>query len=239
MPVPGFYNRQGVQVHWITGRKLMGLSDYLGRFWYSSEPMFGVIMVVCFTSLLRAYPGVADQILGTILLSALFCCIAWGLVDGIFYAWEAHYELGKKKKLQALASSEKGEGQAREMVEDSLGDTLVDLLDDRDREQIYQIVHRKVPSLDLGKVSLKDDVMTILIAFGLVVGSAIIVMIPFLLIGDVMKALVVSNTTGIILLFFMGYWREEEPAVSRKLITGGVTALVALIITLVTIALGG
>ncbi|MDD1663674.1 MAG: hypothetical protein LUQ60_08035 [Methanomicrobiales archaeon] len=217
----------------------MGFSDYLGRFWYSSEPMFGVIMVVCFTSLLRAYPQVADQILGTILLSALMCCIAWGLVDGIFYAWEAHYELDKKKKIQALASSSEGAGQARELVEDNLGDTLVDLLDDKEKEQIYQIVHTKVPGIELGKVSLKDDAMTILIAFGLVVGSSIIVMIPFLVVNDVMTALKISNITGIILLFFMGYWREEEPAVSRKLITGGVTALVALIITFVTIALGG
>jgi VIT1/CCC1 family predicted Fe2+/Mn2+ transporter len=217
----------------------MGFSDYLGRFWYSSEPMFGVIMVVCFTSLLRAYPGVAEQILGTILLSALMCCIAWGLVDGIFYAWEAHYELDKKKKIQALASSSRGEEKARELVEDSLGDTLIDLLDDKEKEQVYQIVHKKMPGVELGKVSLKDDALTILIAFGLVVGSSIIVMIPFLVIGQVMTALVVSNITGIILLFFMGYWREEEPAISRKLITGGVTALVALIITLVTIALGG
>jgi hypothetical protein len=217
----------------------MGYSDYLGRFWYSSEPMFGVIMVVCFTSLLRAYPQVADQILGTILLSALMCCIAWGLVDGIFYAWEAHYELDKKKKIQALASSSEGAGQARDLVEDNLGDTLVDLLDDKEKEQIYQIVHAKVPGIELGKVSLKDDAMTILIAFGLVVGSSIIVMIPFLVVNDVMTALKISNLTGIILLFFMGFWREEEPAVSKKLITGGVTALVALIITLVTIALGG
>jgi VIT1/CCC1 family predicted Fe2+/Mn2+ transporter len=217
----------------------MGFSDYLGRFWYSSEPMFGVIMVVCFTSLLRAYPGVAGQILGTILLSALMCCIAWGLVDGIFYAWEAHYELDKKKKIQALAKSPEGEGKARELVEDSLGDTLVDLLDDREKEQVYQIVQKKVGVVDMGKVSLRDDVTTILIAFGLVVGSSIIVMIPFLVVNEVMTALVISNITGIVLLFFMGYWREEEPAVSRKLITGGVTALVALIITLVTIALGG
>lgn len=217
----------------------MGLSDYLGRFWYSSEPMFGVIMVVCFTSLLRAYPKVADEILGTILASALMCCIAWGLVDGIFYAWEAHYELDKKKKIQALTKSPEGEGKARDLVEDSLGDTLVDLLDDKDKEQVYQIVHRKVAGADLGKVSLKDDALTILIAFGLVVGSSIIVMIPFLVVNEVMTALVISNITGIVLLFFMGYWREEEPAVSRKLITGCVTAFVAFIITMVTIALGG
>jgi hypothetical protein len=49
----------------------MGFADYIGRFWYSSEPMFGVNMVVCFTSLLRAYPGVAERILGTVLFSAL------------------------------------------------------------------------------------------------------------------------------------------------------------------------
>jgi VIT1/CCC1 family predicted Fe2+/Mn2+ transporter len=201
--------------------------------------MFGVIMVVCFTSLLRAYPRLAEEILGTVLLSALACCVAWGLVDGIFYAWEAHYEMDKKKKIQALASSPDGEGQARELVEDSLGDTLVDLLDDEEKEQVYQIVHKRVPGIKLGSVSVRDDILTILIAFGLVVGSSIIVMVPFLVVHPVMTALVVSNITGIILLFFMGYWREEEPAISRKLITGGVTAFVAFIITLVTIVLGG
>jgi hypothetical protein len=125
------------------------------------------------------------------------------------------------------------------MVEDNLGDTLVDFLDDRDKEEIYQIVHRKVPKVDLGKVSLRDDIVTILIAFGLVVGSSIIVMIPFLVVGNVMNALVVSNVTGIILLFIMGFWREEEPGLKNKLITGSVTAFIALAITLVTIALGG
>jgi hypothetical protein len=37
----------------------------------------------------------------------------------------------------------------------------------------------------------------------------------------------------------MGYWREEDKRTSKKLITGGFTALVALIITLVTVYLGG
>jgi hypothetical protein len=217
----------------------MGLADYLGRFWYSSEPMFGVIMVVCFTSVLRAYPQAAEKVIGTVLLSALFCCIAWGLVDGLFYAWEAHYELDKKKKLQAQVQSPADEKTARELVDDDLGDTVIDLLDEEDKEQIYQIVHKKVPGIDLGKVSLKEDIVTVLIAFGLVVGSSIIVMIPFLIFSPVMNALKISNLTGIFLLFFMGYWREEDTRITKKLITGGFTALVALIITIVTIVLGG
>lgn len=217
----------------------MGLADYLGRFWYSSEPMFGVIMVVCFTSVLRTYPQAAEKVIGTVLLSALFCCIAWGLVDGLFYAWEAHYELEKKKKLQAQVQSPADEKTARELVDDDLGDTVIDLMDEEDKEQIYQIIHEKVPGIDLGKVSLKEDIVTVLIAFSLVVGSSIIVMIPFLIFSPVMNALKISNFTGIFLLFFMGYWREEDTRITKKLITGGFTALVALIITIVTIVLGG
>lgn len=217
----------------------MGYADYLGRFWYSSEPMFGVIMVVCFTSVLRAFPNLAETILGTILLSALFCCIAWGLVDGIFYAWEAHYELDKKRKLQAQVQALADPNRGRELVEDDLGDTIVDLMNDEDKEQIYQIVERNVPGVDLGRVSLKEDIITVLIAFGLVVGSSIIVILPFLWFSPVMTALKISNITGILLLFIMGYWREEDKRISKKLITGGFTAFVALIITLVTVVLGG
>jgi VIT1/CCC1 family predicted Fe2+/Mn2+ transporter len=217
----------------------MGFSDYLGRFWYSSEPMFGVIMVVCFTSVLRAFPNASDQIVGTILLSALFCCIAWGLVDGIFYAWEAHYELDKRKKIQAASSASGDAGTLQQLVEDHLGDTLVDSLEDEDRKQIYQILEKKIPQVDLGSVSIRDDLLTVLIAFGLVVGSSVIVMIPFLFVDPLLTAIVVSNITGIVLLFFMGYWREESAKISRKLVTGGITALIALIITVVTVALGG
>jgi hypothetical protein len=196
-------------------------------------------MVICFTSILRAYPNLAEKVIGTVLLSALFCCIAWGLVDGIFYTWEAHYELNKKKKLLALVQAPNDPKKAREPVEDDLGDTIVGLMDEKDKEQVYQIVEKNVSGVDLGRVSIKEDIVTILIAFGLVVGSSIIVMIPFLLFSPVMTALRISNITGIFLLFFMGYWREEDKRIAKKLITGGFTALVALIITLVTIILGG
>jgi hypothetical protein len=217
----------------------MGLADYLGRFWYSSEPMFGVIMVVCFTSILRAYPIIAEKVIGTVLLSALFCCVAWGLVDGIFYAWEAHYELDRKRKLLALVQAPNDPKETRELVEDDLGDTIVDLMDEKDKEEIYQIVEKNVSGIDLGRVSIKEDIVTVLIAFGLVVGSSIIVMLPFLLFSPVMTALTISNITGIFLLFVMGFWREEDKRITKKLITGGLTALVALIITIVTIVLGG
>ena len=103
----------------------------------------------------------------------------------------------------------------------------------------------KLPDADIGKISLKDEVIMLLPAFSLVVGSAIIVLVPFFFVlGEkstsvILNALLISNILGILLLFLMGYWREEEPRITKKIWTGSMTALVAFIITVVTIALGG
>jgi len=52
-----------------------------------------------------------------------------------------------------------------------------------------------------------------------------------------------DNFMGYILfpgeLFFMGYWREEEPQITKKIRTGSMTALIAVIITVFTLVLGG
>ena len=217
----------------------MGLSDYLGRFWYSSEPMFGVIMVLCFTSLLRTYPRVADEILGHVLLAALMCCIAWGIVDGVFYAWEAHDELHRKKELQEKIRASAGAAAVHAGMEDHFSDTLVADLGERDQEQVYRIVGENLPAIALGQVSLREDAITILITFGLVVGSSLVVMLPFLLVRPVFTALAVSNLSAIFLLFLMGFWREEERGSGKKIANCIAAAVIGLIITVMTVLLGG
>ena len=75
----------------------MAVSDYLGRFWFSAEPMFGVIMVVCFTSLFRLNSDIPDDIVDIVLQSALACCFAWGLVDGVFMSGRADLRPGGRR----------------------------------------------------------------------------------------------------------------------------------------------
>jgi VIT1/CCC1 family predicted Fe2+/Mn2+ transporter len=216
----------------------LAVSDYLGRFWFSAEPMFGVVMVVCFTSVIRANPTFFDRYLDVILESALACCIAWGLVDGIFYAWEAHYE-AKKKNLMIRQAKQAVDGPVTSDVDGAFDDSLADYLDEAERKNLVQNVSTKLAAAAEVKVPLKQDLITIGAALVLVVGAAIVVIVPFYLIDDVLQALLVSNVLGIALLFFMGVWREQSKKIGKKLITGSVTALLALIITLVTVALGG
>jgi hypothetical protein len=35
----------------------------------------------------------------TVVYSALFCCIAWGIADGLFYAWERRYNIRTENKI--------------------------------------------------------------------------------------------------------------------------------------------
>ncbi len=217
----------------------MGLSDYLGRFWYSSEPMFGVIMVICFTSILRTNAVFAEEALWRVVNAALACCIAWGLVDGIFYAWELHYDRRKIETLASLSKLPDGVESARSLLEEDLKGTVIGSLDDRDQQCLHNLLLEKIRHIDVSSVPLKSSLITVLVTFGLVVGTAVIVLSPFVLIPDVSTALSCSNAMGIVLLFFVGFWREYDARLSLKFKSGIMTALVALIIALVTVYLGG
>lgn len=72
-------------------------ADYLGKFWTGAEVMAGVIIA----RLLQACQGVPfilQGILTKIVLAALFCCIAWGIADGLFYLWERNYIIRRENK---------------------------------------------------------------------------------------------------------------------------------------------
>jgi hypothetical protein len=200
--------------------------------------MFGVIMVICFTSVLRP-EGVlsmyfADRVIG----AALACCVAWGLVDGIFYVWEGHYELRKKNAtIQAFKQGRTDEGMA--VVTESMEDTYLDSLNDEERERALKNIADRLSSSDLEHIPLKNDVATILAAFALVVGTAVFVLIPFLLIQDISNALFFSNLLCIIVLFGLGYWRAQGQKRLKRVTTGTTNAIVGIIITAVTVALGG
>jgi len=125
----------------------MGLSDYLGRFWYSSEPMFGVIMVICFTSILRTNAVFAEEALWRVVNAALACCIAWGLVDGIFYAWELHYDRRKIETLASLSKLPDGVESARSLLEEDLKGTVIGSLDDRDQQCLHNLLLVEDPAI--------------------------------------------------------------------------------------------
>jgi VIT1/CCC1 family predicted Fe2+/Mn2+ transporter len=216
----------------------MAVSDYLGRFWFSAEPMFGVIMVVCFTSLFRLNSDIPDNIVDIVLQAALACCFAWGLVDGVFYVWEGRFETNRKKKVfQDLNKGEKGE--ATDLIDSAIKDTYLDYLEEADRKEVMEKISMGMQREAPPSSSLKDDFTTIAITVGLVLGTGAFVLVPFYLIDDLGDALVASNIMCIMVLFILGFYRKETNNLAEKMGSGIVTALVGVIITVVTVILGG
>ena len=123
----------------------MGLSDYFGRFWFAAEPVFGIVMTLCFLAILRnqalyAYPLLLERATVLVIGAAISCCIAWGIVDGIFYAWENHHLTARKNLAANYAKNEKQREKSLKMVEEDLQDTYVDLLTDDEKNNLYEKV---------------------------------------------------------------------------------------------------
>jgi VIT1/CCC1 family predicted Fe2+/Mn2+ transporter len=216
----------------------LALSDYLGKFWFSAEPMFGVIMVVCFTSIFRSFPDLSDPIVDRVIQAALACCLAWGLVDGIFYVWEGRFERRRKNRIIKILKGE-NKTEAATMIDSAMNDSYLDYMDEGDRAQAIQKISQNLSKEEPTKISWKDDLIVIGISILLVVGTALFVVMPFYIIEDLMDALLVSNILCIVVLFMLGFYREESESLLRKVVSGQFTALIGVIITVITVMLGG
>jgi hypothetical protein len=111
----------------------LGLSDYFGRFWFAAEPIFGVVMTLCFLGILRnhalyAYPQLLDKVISQlVIVAAILCCIAWGIVDGIFYAWENHSLATRKNLITEYVKTQTQKNDGLAMIAEDLEDSYVDM----------------------------------------------------------------------------------------------------------------
>jgi len=195
-------------------------------------------MVICFTSILRPERELTAFFADRVIAAALACCVAWGLVDGIFYVWEGHYDLKKRNMtVQVLKQGRTEEGMA--LVAENLEDTYLDSLNDEERERTLRTIGERLASTSEERIPLKQDLATMAATFALVVGTALLVLLPFYLVQDVGTALFYSNLLCILVLFTLGYWRSQYHGTINRVATGFITAIVGIIITVVTVLLGG
>ncbi len=224
----------------------MSLSDYLGKYWTGAEAIYGVIIVMTFTSVLRGNRVVFEQMHSTIIFAALACCIAWGITDGLFYAWERSDILRQENHVLRLSRSE-GQGEsAISLVGDELDDTILRYIPREKRLDLYRKLVQYLSGAQEGnRMSLRDIAGIVLGTSLLSLVAGLVVVMPFFLgsavfhMSDVEIALKASNLLGILLLFGVGFYRAFRRDLSSKIISGFGTALIGIIIAGITIAVGG
>ena len=201
-----------------------------------SEILFGLIMALTFTTTLSAATAAREDV-RTLLVGAIGCNIAWGLVDAVMYLLSTLTERGRDLVTRRAVRDAARPEAAHARLADAVSPMLSAVLTTEDLE------HVRMRVLQLGEVPsaptlTREDWRGALGVFLLVFLSTFPVVIPFLVFRTVHVAIRVSNLVAILLLFAVGYLLARHGGYSPwrtglSMVALG-TALVA-----ITVALGG
>jgi hypothetical protein len=200
-----------------------------------TEVLCGLIMALTFTCTLGV--ATADDIqVRTMLIGALGCNLAWGIIDGGVYLMERLNERGRALVSWRAVRDTEDVDTARQIIVDALPELLASALAPTQLESIRQKL-RQLPEPERPRLT-KSEWLGALAICSLCFVSTLPIVIPFILISDARLALRVSNVVAIAMLFLCGYafgryagFRPEVMGLSMVVVGG---ALVG-----VAIALGG
>ena len=201
-----------------------------------SEILFGLIMVLTMTGTLSVVTAGRAEV-KTMILGALGCNLAWGIIDAGLYLMGCLGERGRNLlKLGAVRQTKDPNAGTRAMV-DALPAPLVSVLSRDELESMWQRLI-KLPVSPQRAHLTKDEWLGALGICLLVFFSTFPVVIPFLFMDDVRAALRVSNAVAIMMLFMCGYAFARNTGL-RPWPTGLVMVAIGAILVGIAIALGG
>jgi len=201
-----------------------------------SEVLFALIMVLTFTcSFSVADAGRAE--VRTMLIGALGCNVAWGIIDGVFYLMGSFSEFGQGiLKLKALRKAS-SPFDAHQIIAHALPPVVASVLSTSELEGLRQKL-TLLPDPPSRPKLQKGDFLGALAVFLIIMLTTLPVVMPFALIEDVRRALRVSNGIALVMLFLTGYGfgryaghRPLAMGVAMVVLGGGLVAI--------TVFLGG
>ncbi|HVQ29452.1 MAG TPA: VIT1/CCC1 transporter family protein [Vicinamibacteria bacterium] len=168
-----------------------------------SEVLFGLIMVLTFTGSLSVYEAGREDV-RTMLLGALGCNVAWGIIDASFYLMGGLAE--KSRGLLALRAVREttDPGRGQQLIAEALPAPLASVLEPTDLEAM-RLKLKQLPEPPARARLDGDDWRGALGVFLLVFLSTLPVAIPFVVMHEAAPALRVSNAIAVVLLFLAGH----------------------------------
>ena len=201
-----------------------------------AEVLFGLIMVLTFTGSLSVADAGRNDI-RAMLIGAIGCNIAWGIIDGVLYLMGCLAERGRDLATYRAVWHAADERQACDLLAAAMPPIVASALEPEAIERARRRLMDRPPPPEQARLTASNWQG----AFGvflLVFLSTFPVTLPFMLMQDVTTAIRVSNGIAIAMLFGAGvaYGR----VVGRNPLIFGIS-MVALggVLVAMTIALGG
>jgi VIT1/CCC1 family predicted Fe2+/Mn2+ transporter len=205
-----------------------------------SEILFGLIMTLTFT--LGA--GIVVQDEGRdgareLLVAALGCNVAWGIIDACFYLIAATFEREQFRRLGRRMREVADNATAAALLSARFDELLAMGLEEPERKQLYERLARNIRSSPPISGRLSGEDWSGAIASGLlVICTTVPAALPFAFIDDAYVAMRASNAILLLTLFATGFgWARYTTM--RPLVVGSVFLLGGLALVLIAIPLGG
>ena len=201
-----------------------------------AEMLFGLIMVMTFTGSLSVATAGHSEV-RTMLVGALGCNLAWGIIDGVLYLMGCLAE--KNRSLRALRAVRKaGDVQkAQRIFADSLPSAVASILQPAELEAICRRV-KELPEPPKRATLGPQDWFGALAVFFWVFFATFPVVIPFIFMQRAGLALRASNAIAVVMLFLTGYGFGQITS-RRPWVMGASMVFVGTILVGITMALGG
>jgi hypothetical protein len=200
-----------------------------------SEVLFGLIMVLTFTGSLSVAEAGREDV-RTMLIGALGCNLAWGIIDAMLYLMGCLAERGKAHATLRAIQSASDPQQAQRIIADALPPVLVSVLQPSELASMHDRL-KQLPQPSRPRLS-KDHWLGALLVFLLVFFSTLPVAIPFIVMHNAIPALRISNGIAIAMLFLTGFAYGRQAGQHPWLVGLGMI-LVGCALVGMTIALGG
>jgi hypothetical protein len=202
----------------------------------ASEVLFGLIMVLTFTGSLSVAEAGREDV-RTMLIGALGCNLAWGIIDAALYLMGNLAERGRAVMTFHAVRNAADPQQAQRIIADEIPPVLASVLDQAELASMHQRLKQLPEPPPRGRLR-REDWLGAVGVFLLVFLSTFPVVIPFLFIDRALPALRVSNAIAIVMLFLTGY-AYGRICSRHPWILGISMVLIGSVLVGLTIALGG
>lgn len=213
--------------------------EYLSPLERLTEIMFALIMVLAIISTNSITWVEEDEKNEKVIIAALGCNAAWGIIDGVVYVLTSVFNKGRCSRIIHSAKSSPNRKEAMDAVGEELGNTLIGCLDTAERQRIHDEVLKAVSQTTPAKIHVsKADIMGAVSCFLIVFAATFPVVAPFFVLENFETARLISNAIALVILFVVGVeWARH--ANFNRLKAGVGFAVLGLIMVGVTVVLGG
>jgi hypothetical protein len=207
----------------------------LSPFERGAEIIFGILMAISVTAAAEITAG-ADANVRELMLAALGCNLAWGLIDGVIYLLQLQFERHRMHRMVLELRELRSEEAFRARVASELPPLVAQAM----TADSYGYIRRAVQGYAQARPAFwsRQEFAAAGLICALVFGSTLPLVLPFMLMQEPQLALRVSHGIAVAMLFVLG-WKIGRWSGASPFGSGALLALVGVVLAGLCIALGG